>query len=237
MDNKFLQNINILYVEDEEDINLLTTSFLSSFVKNIFVAYNLRFHPVIEKLRDILCQEEPALYIHIITGQYLPAWRPERDYRKSYSAHSEKGGGVLLDLSHELDYVGFLSSDIKSLCSIYGKISDLQIDSDDIFSAVGKTADGTFVNISLDYISKKPLRIITIHTSKKTITADMIAGDIDIYSADKQNEKFTCDCDRNDSYKKMHLSLLQKNAVNVCTFEEGVKLMKLMEEAKKRSCK
>jgi predicted dehydrogenase len=66
------------------------------------VGYNLRFHPAVQALRRAL-DNRPALTVNASVGQYLPDWRPGTDYRLSYSADAARGGGVLRDLSHELD--------------------------------------------------------------------------------------------------------------------------------------
>ena len=83
----------------------------------VFTAYNLRFHPVILKLKELLENEE-VYFANIICGHYLPLWRPNQDYRNSYSADISKGGGVLRDLSHELDYVNWIFGDIEKLDNI-----------------------------------------------------------------------------------------------------------------------
>ena len=63
----------------------------------VFVAYNLRFHPLLQSLCSDI-KEQIVLSVHIYVGQYLPDWRPQQDYRKSYSVSRTQGGGVLRDL-------------------------------------------------------------------------------------------------------------------------------------------
>ena len=72
-----------------------------------FVAYNLRFHPLLLRLRDWI-RDRALLAATIHVGQHLATWRPQRDYRLSYSSQKSLGGGVLRDLSHELDYILWL---------------------------------------------------------------------------------------------------------------------------------
>ena len=74
---------------------------------NVFVAYNMRFNPLLQRLIHEL-EGERIISSQAYVGQYLPDWRPKRDYRKSYSAKKIEGGGVLRDLSHELDFVSWL---------------------------------------------------------------------------------------------------------------------------------
>ncbi len=196
----------------------------------IFTAYNLRFHPVLTKLTELL-KGEDIYYAHIICGQYLPTWRPEQDYRDSYSADINKGGGVLRDLSHELDYITWLFGDIKKLDAINTKISDLEINSDDIFTGVGITKRNVMINVSMDYISKTPMRRLIIHTKKHTLEADMIKNAIVVGEKDTNSKNIVCQSmDRNYTYSKMHKAIINNTYENVCSFDEGLKIVNIIEE-------
>lgn len=204
---------------------------LNIFNNSIYVAYNLRFHPIIEKIKNIL-ENEKVLFANLIAGQYLPNWRPNTDYRKSYSASSKKGGGVLRDLSHELDLINFLFSQIESIFTINKKISDLEIFSDDIFTGIGKTKNGVIVNITLDYISKIALRKIIIHTLNKTIKADIIKNKIEICDKYGNHQILKKEVERNDSYLKMHLAVINDEVESLCSFKDGLKVMQLIDKVK-----
>jgi len=195
----------------------------------IFTAYNLRFHPIIERLKELLCKEE-IYYANIICGQYLPTWRPHHDYKKSYSANISRGGGVLRDLSHDLDYAIWLFGDITKIDAINTKISDLEIHSDDIFTAIAVTQNRVIVNLSIDYISKNAIRRLIIHTKNMTIEADIINNSLIIYG--KNGDKKIADIesyDRNYTYIKMHKAILDNRLESVCSFEEGLKIVNIIE--------
>lgn len=205
----------------------LFTTFQEIEVKNnsVYVGYVLRFHPLLQKIRFLL-QGEDLLVAQIRCASYLPSWRPETDYRKSYSASKGQGGGVLLDLSHELDYAQWLFGIIEPIFSFQSKISDLEIDSDDIVIANGKTSNHVSITIFLDYISKIPMREITIHTNTKTIQADLIKNRLKVGDKDGAVETIEIEnFDRNDLFRQMHLSALGKKE-NLCTLEEGLSVMK-----------
>ena len=196
-------------------------------VKNnvVYVGYVLRFHPILQKI-CLLLNGEDILFTQIRWGSYLPLWRPGIDYRKSYSASKEQGGGVLLDLSHEIDYMQWLFGSVETISAYQSKISDLEIDSDDIVSATGKTDKQVIFTISLDYISKIPMREITIHTNDKTIEADLINNTLKIGTKEGAVETVEIESfDRNDLFRQMHLSALG-NKDNLCTLLEGLKVMK-----------
>ena len=195
----------------------------------IFTAYNLRFHPVLEKLKNEI-EKEHVYYVNAICGQYLPTWRPDQDYRLSYSANIEQGGGVLRDLSHELDYLTWLFGDINKIDSINTKVSELDINSDDIFTAIAVTKNKTILNVTVDYISKAPMRRLIIHTENKTIEADIIHNRIAISDRDtKEDITFLDKKDKNHTYKKMHESIINDELDVVCSFDAGKKIVNLID--------
>lgn len=195
----------------------------------IFTAYNLRFHPVLKKLKHLL-KNEKVYYVNAICGQYLPTWRPEQDYRKSYSADINQGGGVLRDLSHELDYINWLFGNIEKIDSINTKVSDLEINSDDIFTAIAITKDRAIINLTVDYISKIPMRRLIIHTSNHSIEADVIKNSIVVYDKDTHAGTIELEeIDRNYTYAQMHNSIMDNRFDTVCSFHEGNEVVDTIE--------
>src|SRR5690349_17365871 len=97
-----------------------------------YVACNLRFHPCIKFLKDYLGKGKPRiLEVNIYCGSNLKNWRPGTNYSDSYSAQAALGGGVHLDLIHEIDYCYWLFGKPDQHFSIKRKVSDLKIDSID----------------------------------------------------------------------------------------------------------
>ena len=158
----------------------------TSSKNHIFVAYLLRFHPVIQTLKKLLKGQKPY-FASFICNSYLPNWR-NVDYRKNYSAKKELGGGVLLDLSHEIDLAFFLFGNLQLEYSQNAKISELEITSDDFAFLALKNSKNTKIHIELDYFSKFNKREIIIHTLEKSFQADLINNKITIYHADKKIE-------------------------------------------------
>jgi len=190
----------------------------------VFVGYVLRFHPLIQKLKTFLVNEK-VLSVNVNCGQYLPTWRQNIDYRTSYSAKKDEGGGVLLDLSHEIDYIQWLFGVMTEIKSYQLKISDLEIDTDDLTTAIGKTDKEVIVNLSIDYISKITYRRVLIHTLNDTFELDFIANRL------IQKDKFGLEqvysfsnLERNYMFEEMHKSILS-NKENVCSYDEGAKVM------------
>lgn len=143
---------------------------------NYRVGYCLRYHPMVLDLKHRMSSLEPLYNVSIVFGQYLPIWRPWRDYRKSYSASLKKGGGVLLDSSHEIDLITYLFGPVKKLVAVSKKVSSLKIDSDDICLLICQMRSGAFVQVTLDYLNRIPERRIIINAEKGSIHLDLIRG-------------------------------------------------------------
>lgn len=195
-------------------------------IKNnkLFIGYVLRFHPLLEKLKEFV-KNEKILLVNAKCGQYLPSWRPNTDYKNCYSAKKEEGGGVLLDLSHELDYVQWLCGKINEIKSYQVKISDLEISSDDLTMLLGKTNQDILVNISIDYISKITHRKLLVETFEHTYELDFISNKLIKKDKNGLEEIYSfSNLERNYMFEKMHLDIFNQQK-NVCTFKEALEVM------------
>ena len=125
------------------------------------------------KIKEII-RVKKLWSIHVFCGSFLPDWRPGRDYRETSSARRDAGGGVLLDLSHELDYAQWLAGPIDVDHAVNEKVSDLEIETDDLLLLSGKTKAGAHLQVSLNCFSKKPIRQIIIHGEGISLGGDLI---------------------------------------------------------------
>ncbi|MFW9947293.1 MAG: Gfo/Idh/MocA family protein [Candidatus Odinarchaeota archaeon] len=150
----------------------------------VYVGYVMRHHPMIKYLKKLIEEKsEEIFYSQTKSSSFLPKWRPGVDYRKSYSSKREQGGGVILDLSHEFDYNQFLFGKIHSISGVYGKLSNLEIDSEDFCDVFLKFESNILATIHLDYFSNIDKRLIRILTFKEEILADLINKEIIIGSS------------------------------------------------------
>lgn len=189
------------------------------------VAYNLRFHPVIRQLRMLLANEQ-ILSVQAYAGQYLPAWRPSSDYRRSYSSRREEGGGAIRDLSHELDYLTWMLGGWRRVTAIGGHFSPLEIDSDDTFIIMMECPSCPAVMVQLNYLDRPGRRSVLVQTAGRTIEADMVRGTITV-----NGETETYATGRDQTYRAMHEALLSGAGDDVCTVGEGVEIVRLIEAA------
>lgn len=190
----------------------------------VYVGYVLRFHPLVQKMKTLL-ENEKIISVHAYCGQYLPTWRKEVDYKTTYSAKKAEGGGVLLDLSHEIDYIQWLFGTMREVQSYQLKISDLEIDSDDCVTCIAKTSHNVIVSVSMDYISKVTRREMMVHTVEHTYVLDFIANRLVQKNKDTQENIYTSDSlERNTMFLQMHQAILAQSST-ACTYREAQDVM------------
>lgn len=162
-----------------------------------YIACPLRYTKVIEYLKENLSIED-VISVRCICSSYLPEWRPNVDYRKTYSANKALGGGVSIDLIHEWDYLKFLFGNPKNVMCMSGKVSDLEIDSEDYAIYIARY-EKMILELHLDYFGRKSMRNIQIFTNDDIIMADLIESKI-IFM--KENKVIELSQDRDDYQKK-----------------------------------
>jgi predicted dehydrogenase len=191
----------------------------------LYVGYNLRFHPVLAELKRLLA-DEPALSAHVYVGQYLPDWRPGRDYRDTASASRAAGGGALRDLSHELDYMGWLFGPCRQVAALDGRSGALDIDSDDVAALLLAFERCPAATAQLNYLDRPGAREIIINTARHTLRADLIRGTLRI-----NGEERHFPVARDDTYLAQHRSVLGNRRDTLCTAEEGAAVVALIAAA------
>lgn len=196
---------------------------------DVYVAYNLRFHPVLAEMKD-RCGEEPAFSAEITVGSYLPDWRPGTDYRQCYSADAERGGGVLRDLSHELDAALWLFGAWRRLTAHGGHFSDLEITSDDTFVILGAAERCRSLMVRLNYLDRWPRREYVANLAGRTLKGDVVAATL---RENGDEEAFNV-ADRDVTYRAMHEDWLGPRH-RLCTFAEGMETMRTIDRVLRAS--
>jgi len=140
--------------------------------KRFYVACPLRYTNTIRYLKTNI--DFSQIYsIRCISSSYLPDWRSNTDYRKTYSASAALGGGVCIDLIHEWDYIRYLIGTPLELRCLIRKKSNLEITSDDVAIYIADYPDKV-VEVHLDYFGRSPIRTITLLGRDDTIAANLI---------------------------------------------------------------
>lgn len=234
-----------LFIEKPLSNSLRNMTTLEKEIRNkkifTYVAYNMRFHPVLVNLKTLISTKQKPFYFRVICSSYLPNWRPKQDYSKSYSAQKRLGGGVALDLSHEFDYINWLFNGIKNITGYCDKISDLKIDSEDILDAQITCGSGISGQLHLDYFSHLNERKIQIYFPDEYIEGDLLKDTITILKNNSEIKKITFQNNPNDMYiQQLEYFFKQYTHNNIelmNNFPEALQLFKKMMTFKDKYCR
>jgi predicted dehydrogenase len=121
----------------------------------VLVGYQFRFHPGLKEVKRLVDDGAIGMPIsvHAHWGEYLPDWHPWEDYKQGYAARPELGGGVVLTLSHPLDYLRWLLGEIDSLTAFTGRLG-LNLPVEDTAEIALRFSSGALGSIHLDYLQR-----------------------------------------------------------------------------------
>ncbi len=201
-----------------------------------YIGYNLRFNPIINFLKKKIKSKE-IWSVNIFCGSYLPDWRSNINYKHSSSAKKDLGGGVLLDLSHELDYVQWLFGKVQIEHCKIKKLSNLNIETEDFANLIGKTTKVSSIQITLNYFTRNPTRKIFIDGKNISVQADLNKKNVVYHNGNKKKIYNFNNSNRNAEYKRQHLAILKNNKYTdrLCSFEEGRQLVYLINQIRSKS--
>lgn len=191
-----------------------------------YVAAPIRFTHYYQKLKEVLNKNE-IYSIRIIFSSYMPDWQANRDYRKSFRCSVNKGGGVDIDLIHEIDYMTSLLGKPQKVHRIAGKFSNLEMDACDLAIYMFEYPD-KLVELHLDYFGRIRTRKVELYTKDDVIVVDfnefkcyyLKSGKIESYNADDQFYQ-----DEMDYFVNMITS--ENNIVNINTPQNAYETLKL----------
>jgi len=211
----------------------------------LMVAYNLRFFPSLIKFKELINRSKVGriISVHSIVGQNLEQWRPSRDYRLGVSSNKHLGGGVLLELSHEIDYLSWIFGPISWFKSHYSKQSDMDIDVEDnaniIFGFGNYKPCPITATLIMDFYRHDPIRTCTVIGSNGTIVWDGISGKIKFFSKNDKNWKTIFEGGVNADYtyikeiESFFMCIENENTISsAATGEEALESVKLIEAIK-----
>ena len=200
------------------------------------MGFQFRFHPGLATLKELLDNDAigTPYSFRAEWGEYLPGWHPWEDYRQSYSARKDLGGGVLLTLSHPLDYIRWLFGDPEWIWGMNGKISELELDTDDIAEIGLRMANGLVGTIHLDYYSRPTRNGLEVIGSKGKLRCNNLNGIVTLSPSDGIAEQYEPEppYDRNNMFldeMRRFIEVTSGNAQPSCTLEDGIAAQRMVE--------
>jgi len=144
----------------------------------ILVGFQFRFHPTLNKARELIAENRlgKVLTVHAHWGEYLPQWHPWEDYRQSYAARADLGGGVIVTLTHPLDYLRYLLGEVEALWSFNGHVSPLELDVEDAAEIGLKFTNGAVGGVHVNYFQRPPVHRLEIVGTNGTLRWDNVDG-------------------------------------------------------------
>lgn len=208
----------------------------------LMVGYNLRFMPSLQKARAMIQEGAIGRVISVRAevGQYLPQWRPSVDYREVVTAQSALGGGVLLELSHDIDYILWILGLPARLTAFGGHYSDLEIDVEDVAEILLDYPDRRcLVSIHLDMVQRSAMRRCRFVGSEGVLIWDCIADQIEYFRADEAEWRVVGDLrleDRNRMYidQLAHFfDCIETGRSPLCSGEDGLRSLEIVDATRR----
>ena len=212
-----------VFINPDEDIDSLGLRENAIY----YVACPLRFSPVVQKMKRI-AQGSRVISARAICSSYLPEWR-RMDYRLSYSARRDMGGGVRLDLIHEMDYLLDIFGSPDRLVGVSSKYSDLEISCEDLACYILSYGD-KLISLHLDYTGRAPRREFELFTVDETLSGDILKNRISFLKAGTEEMPAAADIHKREM--AYFLDLLEGKVENINDIQRAADTLKyaLMQE-------
>lgn len=208
----------------------------------ICLGYNLRFHPIFTKIKEIINSGKfgKVLKAELYVGEYLPFWHPYENYRKSYAAKKELGGGALRTLSHEIDVGQCLFGNYNKIFARTSKISDLDTNVDDSTDIFAEMKNRIILKISMDYLNPLGIRKGEMFFEKGLLKYNFLRKEIMFTDYKNKENKILLKInhyDYNEQYKLQMINFLTKNNKELCSLEEGINVLNVIDKCEESNRK
>ena len=203
----------------------------------VLIGYALRYDKGAIKFKEWLSNKIVGKILHarIECGSYLPDWRPDQDYRKTVSASRELGGGVLLELSHELDYLyWFFGKPVDVVANIRNS-NTLDVNVEDQADLLLTSQDGYPISVQLDFTRRNHARTCKVLTSEGELIWDAINKTVILRVVNNEPEIYTYNNDKDYIYRQQMESFfvsIDQDIEPTVSVREGLDVMKLIDAAR-----
>ncbi len=202
----------------------------------VLVGYQFRFHPGLQRIAQLL--QEGAIGKPVSAcahwGEYLPAWHPWEDYRQAYSARQDLGGGVVLTLSHPVDYLRWLMGDVRQVWALTAQSGELDLQGVEDIAEIGlRFQNGSLGSIHLDYLQRPPSHHLEIIGSQGSLHWDNASGEASLYWVDTaawEHFPVSAGFERNHMFlaEMRHFTEVARGVTQpLCTLEDGIAALRI----------
>ncbi|WP_092144898.1 MULTISPECIES: Gfo/Idh/MocA family protein [unclassified Pseudomonas] len=206
------------------------------------IGYNLRFLPSACCVKDLIQQGGLGRIhsVHTDVGQYLPDWRPMTNFRHNVSAQKSLGGGVLLELSHELDYLCWLFGPVDSVYCKVRNTGTLEIDVEDCVDALFTFSADIVATLHMDFLQRAPMRTCKIIGAEGTLVWDLNRNNVDLHEPGGAVRRLyeDCDYDRNEMYVaelRHFVDVFEHGVAANVNLQEATQTLRLIEAMRQSS--
>ncbi len=202
----------------------------------VLVGFQFRFHPTLRQVKAWLDQGAIGrpLFVRAHWGEYLPAWHPWEDYRQSYAARADLGGGVVRTLCHPLDYLRYLLGEAQVTWAQIAHLSPLELQGVEDFAEIGLRFDqGAVGSVHLDYFQRPPAHWLEVLGTQGTLRWDYPTGEARLWRTATQAWEVASlppGWERNAMFlaEMAHfLAVVRGETEPVCTLEDGIRALAL----------
>ena len=195
----------------------------------LLVGYQFRYHPTLQKAAEIIHSGQIGrlVSLRVHWGEYLPGWHPWEDYRQSYAARADLGGGVVLTLCHPLDYIRWLAGDVACVSAVTQSLPELELSVDAVADILVKFRSGASAAVHLDYAQLPGEHTLQAVGTDGMLRWDNARGDLTVWATGQQNPHTFLPprgFERNHLFvEQMHhfLRVVQGAELPRCTLQDG----------------
>ena len=236
-----------LFIEKPISHSLTNVNTLVNLIKKknliTMIGCDMRFHKCINKIKKIIEDGDlgKILSVRVENGSYMPAWHPWEDYRIGYASKKNLGGGVVLTLIHEIDYLYWFFGRVDEVSAITDHVSNLEISVEDLATILLRFKKNIIAEVHLDYFQQPESRNCKIIGTKGSVFWDSNSNEVRLYNNLKKKwiSKFKYkNFQRNKQFTdelQYFLNCVKNKKQTINSIEDGLIPLKISLAAKKSS--